>query len=245
MIECSIPNDEAATAPSGWQHLKVAAQAALIIHLAAGVSMALVLRLGLETAVNLGQRLEFLVNNQPLWLLAWIPWNLAAFSILYFFYRLDKAHTGDIRVNSRLLHLSISLCIAAVVADLSAEAIEMKLIPDQARGILQAQGTLMSPTVADFLQTHRVATLLTGYLGNGLYTLSTALSVWCTRRGYGLLSTLAGACAVTGGTWLSVAALVDSASQMVLSNVLLMPSLLVWLATIARGAAKRATLPRS
>jgi hypothetical protein len=223
-----------------WLRLRFAAILALVIHLIAGLAMALILRLGLDTAPNLGQRLEFLANNQPLWVSAWITWNCAALSILCFFYCLARAHAGDIRTQTKLLNFAVLICVGAVAADLFAEVIEMKIIPEMARSILRAPDSKLDTTVDDLLYLHRLATISTGYLGNGLYTISTALAVWATRFCYSRLTRLAGTCAVVGGIWLSVAALTDSVSGMVLSNILLMPSLLIWLATIAQRSAQRA-----
>lgn len=241
MTDMSVPADSRPSDQRHWKHLKFAALSALLLHAIAGLSMALVLRQGLDTAPDITQRLEFLANYRLVWVSAWITWNCAALSILNFFYRMAKAHARDLQAQTKLLNLAVLICVGAVAADLFAEAVEMSLIPEMARSILRAPDSKLEATIDDLLYVHRLATISTGYFGNGLYTISTALTVWSTRFSYGRLTTIAGCCAVAGGIWLSIAALTDSVSGMVLSNILLMPSLLIWLTTIALKSTQRAS----
>jgi hypothetical protein len=87
-----------------------------------------------------------------------------------------------------------------------------------------------------FLIVHRLAVLLSGYLANGLYSLSVLILAWATRRAYPVWVWLAGVGTGCAGFMLSVAALKDSAAGMFWTNVLLVPLLLLWLAGVARFA---------
>lgn len=116
--------------------------------------------------------------------------------------------------------------IVAVAADWSAQAVEVFVLPDLAR----------AANATGFLAWHRAAVVLTGFLANGLYTTSALLLVWTSRRAYPRWIQAAGFGVVAGGTILSAAAWVDSATGMLLANLLRVPSLLVWLAGVAASA---------
>jgi hypothetical protein len=90
-------------------------------------------------------------------------------------------------------------------------------------------------SVTDFLAWHRAAVVSTGFLANGLYTISALLLVWASRRAYPRWIQVAGFGVVTGGSILSTAAWVDSPVGMLVANILLLPCLLVWLAGVARS----------
>ena len=211
-----------------WNRLRRAAWASLAIHLIAGLSLALVLRRGLETNPDLGDRLTFLAQQPGLWRCAWLPWNAAALSILYFFFALDRAHRGS------AFRLALVLTVAGAVCDLTAEAIEMVLVPGLARRVMDEPDAL-----ANFLSTHRRAVLLTGFLANGLYTTAVwvaALAAWNRYpRWVGLAAGGVGA----AGYWLSAAAWAGSASGLFWSNVVLVPCILLWQAGVALDAGRR------
>lgn len=184
------------------------------VHLVAGLAMALILRRGLDTNPDLADRLRFLSEHRGLWRAAWGTWNLAAFSVLAYFFAFVRAH--------RLGRLALFIGAAAVTTDLTAEAIEMWVLPGSAMG--------------SYLVYHRAAVLLTGGLANGLYTSASAILVWSSRREYPAWTVGAGLCVGAGGAWLSAAALAGSASGMFWSNAVLVPCLLAWQSGVAREA---------
>src|SRR5262245_15648218 len=78
--------------------LRQAALFAFFAHLIAGLSMAVVLRHGLETTPDLQARFEFLVNHRGVWTGAWLTWTAAAITILYFYFVFDQTHGARSRV---------------------------------------------------------------------------------------------------------------------------------------------------
>jgi hypothetical protein len=182
---------------------------AFMLHLVAGACMALILRHGLETNPDLHARLDFVVSHRILWRFGWLSWTAAALSILYFYDSFASAH--------QLPRFPLLLTAAALAPDLAAQAIEI--------GIL--------PAVADnaelFLIVHRAAVLMSGYLANGLYSVSALILAWTARHVYPAWVSLAGISVSVFGLMLSVAALGDSVSGMFWTNVFLLPALLLWL----------------
>jgi hypothetical protein len=182
--------------------------------------MLFVLRHGLETTPELQDRLAFLVNHRPLWTLAWLAWTAAALAILYFYVAFADAH----RLSSRF---AIYLTVAAIGADLSAQAVEIGALPSLA---IQVFGKNDSPDL--FLILHRVAVMLSGYLANGLYSATALILVWAARRAYPMWVSSIGFGVGIFGIALSVAALLDSATGMFWTNVFLVPAILLWLAGV-------------
>lgn len=184
--------------------------------------MALILRHGLETNADLADRLRYVARHRLLWTAGWLSWTMAAVTILNFYARFAAAHRSR-GVSPAPLRMAVLLTIMAVAADWSAQAVEMLVLPGLARG---------ADTVG-FLAWHRAAVVLTGFLANGLYTMSALLLVWASRRAYPRRIQVAGFGVVAGGAILSAAAWADSATGMLFANVALVPCLLVWLAGVA------------
>lgn len=201
-----------------WLRLSRAAALSLGAHLIAGLAMACILRRGLDTNADLADRLSFLSEHRTLWRAAWGTWNLAALCVLGFFSAFSRAH--------RLGGAAVRVGVAAVAADLTAEAIEMWVLPG------------LPP--AAYTGHHRFAVLLTGGFANGLYTLASVMLLAETRRQYPFWVVAAGAGVGLGGIWLSAAALMGSVDGMFWSNVLLVPSLLLWQSGVSREAYLRA-----
>ena len=180
--------------------------------------MAVVLRHGLETNPDMQARLMFLVNHRSLWTLGWLTWTAAAIAILYFYMALAAAHASIPG-----LQLAVFLTAAAIAPDLSAQAIEIGVLPDVAQ----------RAELDRFILLHRTAVLLSGYVANGLYSLSALILSWSTRQAYPVWVWLAGIAVGCFGFMLSAAALIDSATGMFWTNVFLVPSILLWLAGVA------------
>ena len=193
--------------------LRRAAIIAFWLHLLAGASMALVLRRGLETNPNFQDRLAFIVNQRALWIFGWLTWTAAAIAILYFYMTFSAAH--------QLGRLAVLLATAGIAADLSGQAIEIAVLPD------------LVTRVDFFTAFHRTAVMMSGYVANGMYSLSAFVLAWSTRRSYPVWVSSAGIVTGCFGLGLSTAALIDSASGMLWTNVFLVPCLLLWLAGVA------------
>jgi hypothetical protein len=207
--------------------LRVAAVFALGLHLIAGVLMAVVLRWGLETNPDVHSRMAFIVTHRAMWFVAWFSWTAAALGILYFYTSFAAAHQPSIS-------FAVLLSIAAIGPDLAAQAIEIGVLPSLAYRALQTDS---APEL--FLQLHRIAVLLSGYLANGLYSLTALMLTLSTRDKYPDIVSLLGMIVGISGLALSAAALADSAAGMFWCNVVLVPAILLWLAGIAVFSANR------
>jgi hypothetical protein len=211
-----------------WRRLERASWIAWLTHAAAGLAMLLVLRNGLETNSDVQARLRFVAEHRTAWILAWLTWNVAALSILYFSVAFAAAHAQG-RAWAPFA-LALALCSAAVACDLGAESILMGLLP----GLTTDAGA--------FIVWQRAAVVLTGYVANGLYTGATCVLWWSTRDAYSRPALLAGLLLCLAGGALSVAALLGSVAGLFWTNAVLLPALLAWLALVARDAGARASL---
>ncbi len=202
------------------RRLRRAAVIAFWIHLIAGAAMALALRRGLETNPNFQDRLNFIVHQRALWIGGWLTWTAAAIAILYFYSTFSSTH--------RLGRLALLLAVAGIAADLSGQAIEIGVLPGLAARIVG-----LSAGVHQFITLHRTAVMMSGCIGNSMYSLSALILAWSARRVYPVWVRSAGIATGCFGLALSVAALMDSAAGMLWTNVFLVPCILLWLAGVA------------
>jgi len=214
-----------------WARLCVAAWAAATTHLVAGVAMVCVLRNGLATNPDLMARLRFITEHPVSWTMAWLCWNGAALTILYFFVCLFRVNQS----NDGWLLFPVMLATAGVAADLTAEAIAMGVWPEVAVQGLRAGTT----ATQQFEVLDRTVTMLTGYLANGLYALATILVVWPTRSDYPRAVWLAGLGVGGAGLALSIAALYGSVPALLWTNALLVPCIVFWQVGVGITAGKR------
>lgn len=126
------------------------------------------------------------------------------------------------------MRFAVLLTVAAIGPDLAAQAIEIGVLPSLA---YRAFSTNAAPEL--FLTLHRVAVMLSGYLANGLYSLTALILAWSTRRVYPAWVWTLGVATGIVGFMLSAAVLMDSAAGMFWTNVLLVPAILLWLAGVA------------
>ena len=183
--------------------------------------MALVLRRGLETNPDFQDRVMFLMNRRALWTFGWLTWTAAALSILYFYNAFAEAHQPAMR-------FAVFLAVAALGPDLAAQAIEMGVLPGLANREL-------------FLSLHRASMMMTGFAANGLYSLTAFLLALSTRRAYPWWVWLAGVAVGMFGFALSAAVLLNSVAGMFWTNVVLVPTLLLWLAGVAKMSGRSKT----
>jgi len=182
--------------------------------------MAFVLRRGLETTPELRERFSFLIDHRTLWTLGWLSWTLAALAILYFYFTFANVHFRSSR-------FAVLLTIAALGPDLSAQAIEIGVLPP-----LAARAFSSDAASELFLTLHRAAVMLSGFVANGLYSTTALILTWGARGAYPSWVSIIGIA-------LSVAALLDSAAGMFWTNVFLVPAILLWLAAVAIVPARR------
>lgn len=174
-----------------------------------------VLRHGLPPE-NVRLRAAFVASHEVVWRLGWLSWNIAAVSLLGLFLALASRWRNEAPV---FCGLAIVVATAGLAADLSAEA-------------LLAGFTRSAPETFAVVQTQ--ALLLTGYVGNGLYTVAGILLTTAGRRelpaGVLALAVLVWA----AGLWLSASTLLGSSAGEALSTGLLLPSFVVWAALVGR-----------
>ena len=212
------------------RRLSRAAWLALGVHVVAGAAMLLVLRRGLSTNPEIQDRMRFVAENAAAWRGAWATWNLAALSIVYFFLCFARFHASGEPVAGRC-RAAAWMAAAAVVLDLSAEAVMMFALPVAAR----------AGDPASFVLLDRRAVLLTGFAANALYTLATVVAAVATRGSYPAWTSSAGALIGVVGALLSLSALAASVAGMFWTNAFLVPLLSVWLLGVALNARRRST----
>lgn len=230
---------DASGSARAWFDLRNACWLSIFIHALAGLSLIAILSHGLQTNDDLKNRIDFLAHNTAIWIIGWLTWNAAALSILYFFLCFNRASRSEAKNNHNLLKLSVFLVAAAIAIDLSAEAIEMLILPDLAHRITTNVWNESSQAVQQFLSMSRLAVGLTGYLANGLYTIATILACWSTRNLYPKVTIFLGSMVGISGLALSYFSLVDSTSGLYWSNVVLVPCILFWQTGIAIVAGMR------
>lgn len=205
-----------------WLRLRNAAWLALVTHTIAAIAMVGVLRHGLATNPDWSAREVFIVEHRALWTSAWLCWNAAALSILYFFVCFSRT-----RPDNAGLRFAVMLATAGVACDLMAESIAMGVMPAVSGGEV-------------FNVLGRAVEMMSGYVANGLYALATLFVVWLTRHDYRPPVWRTGLCVCGAAIALSIAVLRNSVAGMVWSNVVLLPCIVLWQLGVAITAGKRA-----
>jgi hypothetical protein len=212
---------------SCYQRLRISAYIAIATHFSGGVSMLVILRHGLETNANFNDRLHFLVEHKTLWIAGWIPWSIAALSILFFYVCFARAHKNSTSLSRVIGPVAVLLSVVGAAFDLTAQWIEMTRIPDLA---LKA---LSDPFNMEFLSVHRKAMMFTGFTANGLYSLSALLLAGMTWSFYANWIRIAGLSVGILGLAASAAVFVNSVAGMFWANAILVPCILIWQAGVA------------
>ena len=195
-----------------------AAYAAAGANAAAAAAMLLWLRRGLPIqGSELRDRMTYVVSNRGAWVAGWLLWNAAAIALVAFYLGLAGLwrERAPIRCGLALL------CAAAgLAADLGAEAIYMIVAP------------ALGPEA--FAVAEKTAGALTGFLGNGLYTIG---GVLLTTAGAGELPRrlvgLAAAVWIAGAS-LAASSLAESPAGQFWTTAALMPLFVVWAVLVGR-----------
>lgn len=224
------------TKQNAWRALQLACWICIGVHFVAGFCMAFVLSQGLETNTDLAKRCAFIAGNRGLWIAAWVSWNLAAFSFVYVASCFRGAHiTNDTVACKSLLRIGLCLACAAIACDLSAESVEMGLIPQLAEAVVK-NGESAVPA---FLQFHRLVVLLTGYAANGLYTSSVVCFGLASRKHYPSWVALCAVGTAICGLGISITCMIESVPGMFWTNAFCVPFLVSWMGGIALDARAR------
>jgi hypothetical protein len=195
----------------------VAAGVAAATNLAASAMMLAWLRHGLPAGEpELALRLDYIEMHRLQWRLGWIVWHLAAIALLALFVGLALRWR---RQAPLLCALAVAVAAAGVAADLAAEALWISVVPNA-----NETGAAV---------TEDVAVVLTGYVGNGLYTAAGILLTWVGRTSLPPALVAIGAGVWACGLWLSGATMVGSTAGQFASTAVLMPSFVAWAALLA------------
>jgi hypothetical protein len=195
------------------------------LNLAAAAAMVMMLQPGLPVAGSvLEERTIYVQERTAAWWAGWLLWHAAALALIAFYVGLAGLwwRRAPMRCGLALL------CAAAgLAADVSAVALYMGVAPR-----LSGEG---------FEVVERVAGMLSGYVGNGLYTLAGFLLVWA---GASQLPRPLLALSVpvwVAGLGLSVATLTQSTDGQFWGTAVLMPAFVLWAGSMGRWLSARAS----
>jgi hypothetical protein len=194
------------------------AWAAAATNLIAALCLATILRPGLPgTGRDAIARETYLRTHVVLWRTGWLAWHAAALTLL----ALLVVLAFRARRTAPLVSVVALVCATAgIAADLSAEAMLMGVLPSVGR--------------TAFAAVERASLLLTGYVGNGLYSLAGALLTAAIYRQLPRAVAILAAVVWGAGFFLSAATLVDAARLQVAATAVLMPAFVVFAALLAR-----------
>jgi hypothetical protein len=191
----------------------------------ASVVMVAVLREGLPGGSDTaGQRLVFIQGHVWEWRLGWLTWNLAALSLLALYVALGRVVGTQ---GNLLVRLALLFAAAGLAGDLTAEALIMGLEP--------------SLSTSAFAVAERATLLLTGYLGNGLYTLAGAMLTWCLRRALPRWLVAVAIALWAAGFALGVMTLIDSTAGEIVTTGMVMVLFVGWAGLVGRWAQQSAS----
>lgn len=188
---------------------------AAFANLLAGALTLFVLQQGLPPR-SLSDRTAFISSHEVLWRLGWLGWSVAAVTLLGLFLALAGRWSAEAPV---LCGLGIVVATAGLAADLSAEA----LLAGFTRSTLPNLSLVQSE-----------AFLLTGYVGNGLYTVAGILLTAAGRRELPTGVLALGGVVWAAGLWLSAATLVGSTTGEAVSTGIVIGSFVVWAGLLGR-----------
>jgi hypothetical protein len=188
---------------------------AAFANILAGALTLFVLRHGLPPR-SLADRAAFISSHEVLWRLGWLGWSAAAVTLLGLYLALASRLRHGAPV---LCGLAIVVATAGLAADLSAEA----LLAGFTRTTLPNLSLVQSE-----------AFLLTGYVGNGLYTTAGILLTIAGRTELPARVISLGGLVWAAGVLLSVATLVGSTTGEAVSTGIVIASFVVWAGLLGR-----------
>ena len=137
----------------------VAPYACALLNLIAAGALLVVLRPGTEVVPDPATRIAYITNNEVLWQAGWVCWIAAALSLLAFFAwwgtRLRTWVDNDVAPRWGVVALGIAS--VGLVFDLTAESLLIAWLPK------------------DYAAVAPITSVLTGGLGNGLYSIAGAV----------------------------------------------------------------------
>jgi hypothetical protein len=180
------------------------------MHVVAAVGTLVLLRGGSEAVSDVGQRVAYLSQHADRWRAGWLLWMLAAQSLAGFY-----AWWGS-RAAVRTALIAFGVAAAGLVCDFAGESLFIGWLPDPQTSL------------------HRIASLLTGGAGNGLYTVAgIILTLSIPGVPFRALAWLTWA----SGIALTIFTIANIPSAVVVSSGVLMIAFITWLTLMARRPA--------
>jgi len=187
-------------------------------NLVAAAAMGLFLRPGLPAAGSSPfDRLQYLRSHTALWRGAWLFWHAAALGLLAFFIVLALRWLHRAPVRS---FLALVCASAGLAADLAAQGLLMGLAP--------VSDELELPII------EAASGLLTGYVGNGLYTVAGILLTWAGASELPRRLLLLSVPVWGSGLFLSAASLIAWEAGQFWGIAMLMPLFVIWSFLVGR-----------
>jgi small multidrug resistance pump len=143
----------------------VAPYACGLLNLVAAGALLVMLRPGTEVVPDTAARIAYITTNEVLWRAGWVCWIAAALSLLAFYAWWAARLPGWVDEEGALQWGVVALFIASIglVFDLTAESLLIAWLPQ------------------DFATVAPATSVLTGGIGNGLYTIAGAVLTLATR----------------------------------------------------------------
>ncbi|MFO1464303.1 MAG: hypothetical protein U1F66_11050 [bacterium] len=186
---------------------------------------------GIDAAVPLELRLQYISSHPRLWTFAWLTWIFAAVSLIYFL-----VHWGCLleslephRRRGKIVFAVLVGCLG-MIPDTLAETLYIGLIPRLA-ALGQAKTGEALPTALDHIRMwQQNLNMLTGFLGNGLYCIGgmtlTLLSIQV--GGFPKKWSFPALLIWTAGFALSAATLLDHHVLLKVATALTMSTFVAW-----------------
>ena len=193
------------------------------LHLLGLAALALLLRSGTELEADVARRAQYIAQHTGAWRTGWAIWMAASVSLVAFYaWWAARLPRNGWRV------AGVVLVLAGMACDLAGEGLYMSVLVERAA----------RDDLAGLQETQRQASLLTAGAANGLYTLggvilmllTTDLPRWVRSAMWGTW---------LAGVVMTVSAMLDNVTGLVVSSALLFPLLIgwtVWMAMFWRRA---------
>ena len=194
-------------------------------NLAAGAATLALLQPGLPVAGSVLQsRLAYVSGHTAAWWTGWLCWHAAALALLGLYVALARRWGRQAPVRCAL---SLLCGAAGLAVDLGAQGVYMAVAP------------YLAPET--FAVVEEVAGVLTGYTGNGLYTLAGILVTWAGAAELPRYLLALSAPVWGAGLWLSAASLARSSAGQFWSTAILIPAFVLWSALLGKWLSARAS----
>jgi hypothetical protein len=207
-----------------------------ISHAAAVAFMALFLRRGMLTEPDAWFRAAYITENVTKWYIGWALWMFAAMTIVGFYawwgskLLLGPAfQPGKPDLRSSIATAAVLIAAFGTVFDFSGEVLSILVLVERAGLALAFDGVGPHPWDAPaFLSTERRFTLLSAGAANALYTIA---GILLTLQTPNLPKWIRTSMWVTwaAGILMTIAGVMNHAGGMVVSTVVLFPSMIVWI----------------